>query len=78
MPDYHEHADLINRLGDGTVVATELWGAEASRDKRRRENVYKWKTNGIPWRWRYAVKRLADERGVQVPKDFLEDTGIAA
>jgi hypothetical protein len=64
----HAHAPLIDTLGGGTAIAEALWG-EAT--ERRREAVYKWKRNGIPWRWRLEIYRLAGLRGVPVPSEFL-------
>ncbi len=67
------HADLINQLGGGTVVAAAIFGEIEARGKRR-EAVYKWKRNGIPWRWRGAVERVARQRGVPIPAGFLNPT----
>ena len=67
------HADLIDELGGGTAVAVALWGDGC--DGKRREAVYKWKRNGIPWRWRSTVERLARERGVTLPAGFLLPAG---
>ena len=67
------HADFIDQLGGGTVIAAELWpGAPVEQQDRLRERVYKWKKNGVPWRWRSAVARLAKRRGVPLPEDFFD------
>lgn len=65
-----DHAQLIDDLGGGTAVAVAIWG-EIGANGKRRETVYKWKQNGIPWRWRPAIEKLARERGLQLPPDFL-------
>ncbi len=64
------HADLIDQLGGGTVVAAAIFGEIEARG-RRREAVYKWKRNGIPWRFRGAIERIARQRGVALPDQFL-------
>lgn len=66
----HEHATLVDQLGGGTVVAKAVWGEEGDTDKRR-EAVYKWKQNGIPWRWRGIIARLAEANNIALPSDFL-------
>lgn len=66
-----QHAQLIENLGGGTAIAAALFGG----DPKRRQAVYKWKYNGIPWRWRLPVERLARERGVDLPPEFLEPSG---
>ena len=62
------HAEVIDALGGGTELAAALskyLGKEIDR-----ESVYKWKTNGIPWKYRTPIAVLADRKGVEVPKDF--------
>ena len=71
----HRHGNLIEKLGGGTVLAVALWG-EAG--EKRREAIYKWKQNGIPWRWRPEIYRLAALRGVTVPTEFLSGKDDAA
>lgn len=65
----HAHAPLIDALGGGTKIAealTDLTGDPVDRDR-----VYKWKTIGIPWRWRGPVKQLAEKTGIPLPDGFL-------
>lgn len=64
------HADLIDALGGGTKLATAL--SRATGETFDREQVYKWKRNGVPWRWRAHVRRLAEAMGESVPADFLD------
>lgn len=64
-----KHATLIDQLGGGTKVAialTDLTGTAVDR-----EVVYKWKVNGVPWRWRVHVARLAKQAGQPLPDDFF-------
>lgn len=70
------HADLIDKLGGGTAVAVAIWGDAC--DSKRRDAVYKWKQNGVPWRWRPAIERLARERGLALPSGFLLPAGNGA
>jgi hypothetical protein len=71
-----EHARLIEGLGDGTVVAAQL--SERSGKVVDREAVYKWKVNGVPWRWRPHITAMANKKGIQLPQDFRGDeTGVA-
>ncbi|RDD60470.1 hypothetical protein DRB17_17880 [Ferruginivarius sediminum] len=69
------HADLIDRLGGGTRVAEAL--TKATGERCDREAVYKWKRNGVPWKWRVHVCHLAEAMGETVPDDFV-DTRIRA
>lgn len=64
-----EHAQLIDDLGGGTAVAKAL--GELVGQPIDREAVYKWKENGIPWRWRNGLAALARGRGIAIPSDFL-------
>jgi len=64
------HADLIDRLGGGTRLAAAL--TRATGERFDREQVYKWKRNGVPYRWRGHVRRLAEAMGESVPADFVD------
>lgn len=68
------HRKLIDQLGKGTVVAD--WVSKAGGETVDREAVYKWATNGIPWRWRPLVAKMAKQKGIPLPKDFIP--GVAA
>lgn len=46
-------------------------GPRESEKDRRVEAVYKWKQNGIPWRWRPAIAEMARKAGKQLADDFL-------
>lgn len=52
------------------------WVSSASGKKLDREAVYKWAVNGIPWKWRPFVAKMATEKNVVLPPDFMP--GIAA
>lgn len=67
------HRQLIENLGKGTEVAKWLHARGHDVD---RESVYKWATNGVPWRWRPLVAAMAAEKGVRLPKGFFP--GMAA
>ena len=64
------HVDLIDDLGGGTKLAAALTGLVG--EPVDREAVYKWKENGIPWRWRQPVAVLAERAGVRLPEKFIE------
>lgn len=69
------HRELIKQLGKGTAVAA--WVSAASGQKLDREAVYQWSINGIPWKWRPFVARMAAEKNVTLPADFLPDLRVA-
>jgi hypothetical protein len=71
----HRHGNLIEKLGGGTALAVALWGDAGGK---RRDAIYKWKQNGIPWRWRPEIHRLATMRGVAVPNEFLSGNDEAS
>ena len=66
-----EHAQFIKFLGGGTAVAAYL--TEKSGEAVDREAVYKWSTQGVPWRWRLFLKPLASEKGIPLPEGFLPE-----
>ena len=69
--------EFIEKLGDGTVVAAGL--SKMLRQEVDRETVYHWKKrNTVPWFWRAHVARLASEKGVDLPPDFLGGLTIDA
>ena len=65
-------AQLIRDLGGMVFVARSL-GINVS-------TVSNWghPTRGIPWRMRLRVARLAEQRGITVPRDFLDHEAEAA
>ncbi|NLG06052.1 MAG: hypothetical protein GX567_19825 [Clostridia bacterium] len=65
------HRELIEALGGGTAVASEL--SRMSGEAVDREAVYKWAVNGIAWKWRPYLKALADRKGVGTPPNFLPE-----
>lgn len=74
-----DHTALIDALGGGTKLAETL--EERTGQKIDRERVYKWKVNGVPWRWRNTVAALAKKEGVKLPPDFFSvepTSGVAA
>lgn len=56
---------LIHDLGGPSTVAAELGGDVTPKA------VSNWGKRGVPWRYRPAVKALADKLGVAVPSGFL-------
>lgn len=68
------HARLIDALGGGTKVGAEL---TKHGHKIDRATVYKWKINGVPWRWRQAVADIATRKDVAVPSGFLPPAAAA-
>jgi|TARA_Y100000296_G_scaffold63416_1_gene73840 hypothetical protein len=66
-----DHFIFIESIGDTGAVAKTL-GFKLSR-------VSNWKRNGIPWKYRLRIADIANERGVELPKNFLRpETGEAA
>jgi len=59
----HPHSKLIAKLG-GTTHVGNLFGFTAQR-------IQNWRHNGIPWKYRFAFKRLCEEKEINVPKDFM-------
>lgn len=66
-----EHARLVDALGGGTKIAR--WLTEQSGELVDCEAVYKWKRNGVAWRWRPLLAQLARQRGIALPPQFLPD-----
>lgn len=66
----HKHATLVDQLGGGTAIAKALWG-ELGETNYRREGVYKWKLNGVPWKYRQFVADLARKKRIVLPPNFL-------
>lgn len=62
------HRTFITELGNGTAVAA--WVSKHAGKRVDREAVYKWASNGIPWRWRPLLARMAREKGVKAPPDI--------
>lgn len=56
------HADLIERLGGVSAVASAL-GTDTDR-------VYQWKRAGVAWRWRQEFAEIARAHGVALPVGF--------
>lgn len=69
----HKHAHLVESLGDGTKVAEAI--KAMSPEPPDRQAVYKWKRNGVPWKWRPFIAALAAERGVDLPEGFFPNPG---
>lgn len=57
------HSEIIVGLGDTVAVAGELG--------RKIPTVSNWKKYGIPWRWRMSIARMAKDRKMDLPADFL-------
>ena len=61
--------EILDRLGTSAVTAYELshpdYGIVSA------DSVRQWKrTNRIPIKYRLAISRLAERRGLTVPEDF--------
>ena len=57
-------SDLIEALGGPAKVAAELG--------YKRPRVANWQSRGVPWRERPKLARLARQKSVDVPAEFLE------
>lgn len=64
-----QHDTFLNQLGKPLELAEKI-SAESGR-KIGRETVYKWRKNGVPWRWQPFVAKLAIQKGVKLPEDFV-------
>lgn len=64
------HRPFIEALGNGTAIAA--WMSKRAGKTIDREAVYKWATNGVPFRWRPMLLEMANERGVKPPKDLAQ------
>lgn len=62
------HSRIIADLGGPTAVSRALF-----KDATYKHRVIMWsKREHIPWKWRLAIKRIADRRSVRLPDDFLQ------
>lgn len=70
------HGELIRALGGGMAIARELAsraGGLSRRDlERLRDTIYKAGSNGVPWRYRPWMADIAREKGVELPRGFLD------
>lgn len=64
----HPHSGIIEALGGHEVVAEKL--AAVTADTPNSEAVRKWRRNGVPWRWRGVVAKIARKHRVAVPRGF--------
>lgn len=65
----HPHAALIDALGGATALAREI-GQPANVTGN-------WRKRGVSWRWRPAVAKIAEEKGVALPDGFLGPVAAA-
>lgn len=60
---------VVEALGGPPKIATALSiGLDAARKFGKR---------GIPWKYRSAIKRLAQSKKIKLPADFLETQRVA-
>jgi hypothetical protein len=59
------HSEIIDALGGPSAVGAAV--------KSKPNSVSMWRERGIPWKRRLAVARLAKEKSVPLPADFLVD-----
>jgi hypothetical protein len=64
-----EHDPIITAFGGPAGMIKALAGALGADIDR--EAVYKWAVNGIPWKFRPAIHRLAQAQGIATPSNFL-------
>lgn len=57
------HSEIIDALGGTKALATSL-----DRDE---STVSNWRERGIPWRLRPTIARLAKDKKVMLPPDFM-------
>lgn len=56
------HSELIDKLG--VSFLRDRYGL-------KRQNIYSWRQEGIPHKYRVSVAKEAAEKGVIVPPDFF-------
>jgi hypothetical protein len=66
------HKDIIEDLGGAAKVA-DLAGRFTGKEFKV-DTVYRWQLNGVPWRWRAVVAKIAKQQGAPLPKDFMGAT----
>lgn len=69
-----DHKQFLKKLGKGDDIAR--WVSVETGEPIKRDAVYKWGSNGVPFRWRPILLKMAREKGVSTPSDFIP--GVAA
>ena len=73
LSDTAKIAQLIKSLGGAKSIHNYL----ISKNKNIKiESIYKWKTNGIPYRYRSEIKELSDSNSVILPADSFSNNNI--
>ena len=68
--DNKKTIELIKSLGGAKSIHNYL----LSKNKNISiESIYKWKTNGIPYRYRSEIKELSNNNSVSIPADTFSD-----
>ncbi len=68
--DNKKTMELIKSLGGAKSIHNYL----LSKNKNISiESIYKWKTNGIPYRYRSEIKELSNNNSVSIPADTFSD-----
>lgn len=58
------HAELIDSLGGTSFLYRHLGVAS-------RQVCHGWKVNGIPWKWRFKIAKMAKARKLPLPEKFF-------
>lgn len=58
------HAELVDALGGTTYLYRHL-------GLNSRQVCHGWKVNGIPWKWRFKISKMAADRKIPLPEGFL-------
>jgi hypothetical protein len=65
-----ETSKLIKSLGGAKVIHSHL----LSKNKNINiDSIYKWKTNGIPYRYRLYIKELIESKGLSISENSFAD-----
>ena len=65
-----ETSKLIKSLGGAKVIHSHL----LSKNKNINiDSIYKWKTNGIPYRYRLYIKELIESKGLSISANSFAD-----
>jgi len=65
------HEQIIDKLDGTRAVMDAVNAALPGKKPLALSSVSVWKTRGIPWRYRALIARMARERNILLPADFL-------
>lgn len=60
--NYYSRMDIVDAIGTAEL---------ARRLQLRLNTVSNWRSRGVPYRWRPAVAKIARQKRIKIPSDFL-------